>query len=92
MLCLLSWACLIGLLISEESPTQIDDAILLAGSVKEVFYTPGSFSISFSPFSSSQELSLPIPPGVPPPRLGAMIVISLHATDTGLVIDNLYSL
>lgn len=92
MISLLSWACLIGLMMNEETPAQAYDTILLAGSVKEVFQGPDSISISFSPFSSSQELFLSIPPGMPPPKAGITIVVSFHTMDSGLVIDNLYAI
>jgi len=89
LVCLLSWACLTGILVDEGSPTWSDGAIVMVGCVKEVFAESGLSSISMTSIFDSQEWSFMIPADMVIPEVGRMIAISCHATDSGLVLDDL---
>jgi hypothetical protein len=61
----------------------------VVGVVKEVIAEPGSSSFFMTVISDSQEWSLSIPEGAVIPDVGRMIAMSCHATDSGLVLDDL---
>jgi hypothetical protein len=92
IVCLLSWACLTGILVDEGSPAWSGGTIIMVGYVKEVFTEPAPSSISLTSIFDSQEWSFTIPAGMVIPAVGRMIVISCHATDSGLVLDDLHIL
>jgi hypothetical protein len=89
LVCLLSWACLTGILVDEGPPAWNDGSIIMVGCVKEVFTEPSSSSISMTSISDSREWSFKIPADGVIPDAGRIIVVSCHATDTGLVLDDL---
>jgi len=64
----------------------------MVGCVKEVFTEPGLSLISMVFVSDSQEWSIMIPAGVVIPDVGRTLAISCHATDSGLVLDDLHIL
>jgi hypothetical protein len=92
LICLLSWACLTGILVDEGSPAWSGGTIVMVGCVKEVFTEPAPSSISMTSIFDSQEWSFVIPADMVIPGVGRMIVISCHATDSGLVIYDLHIL
>jgi len=64
----------------------------MVGCVKEVFTEPGLSSISMTSIFDSQEWFFMIPADMVIPAVGRMIAISCHATDSGLVLDDLHIL
>jgi len=64
----------------------------MVGCVKEVFADPDPSSISMTFIFDSQEWSIMIPVDMVIPAVGRMTVISCHATDLGLVLDDLHIL
>ena len=92
LICLLSWACLTGILVDEGSPAWSDGTIVLVGCVKEVFTEPDPSSISMTSIFDSQEWFIIIPADMVIPAVGRTVVISCHATDSGLVLDDLHVL
>jgi hypothetical protein len=75
-----------------ESPVWGGGTIVMAGCVKDVNTDPGPSSLSMTLIFDTQEWSFKIPANLVIPEVGEMIVISCHATDSGLVLDDLHIL
>jgi hypothetical protein len=89
LVCLLSWACLIGILVDEGTHAWSDGTIVMVGRVKEVFTGPDLSSMSITFISDSQEWPIIIPSDMAMPAVGNTIAISCHTTDSGLMLDGL---
>lgn len=92
LVCLLSWACLTGFLVDEEFPAWNGETIVIVGCIKDVLAESDPSSISITLVFDSEELLLAIPAGMVIPDVGRLVVVSCHATGSGLMLDEMRTL